>query len=57
MSMREDPIVAEVREARRKILERHNYDLHALFRELKEHERARGKPLTKGKARRLAQSE
>lgn len=55
--MREDPIVAEVREARRKILERHNYDLHALFRELKEHERARGKPLTKGKARRLAQSE
>ena len=54
--MREDPIVAEVREARRRILERHGYDLHALFRELKRHERDSGRPLTKGKPRRLQQS-
>ena len=35
--MREDAIIAEVPEARRKIMERHGFDLQALFNELKEH--------------------
>ena len=54
--MRDDPIVAEVREARRRILAKHGYDLRSLFRELKEHEQESGRTLTKGKARRLAQN-
>lgn len=42
--MREDPIAAEVREARRQILDRHGQDLGALFRELKDRTLARGRP-------------
>jgi ornithine cyclodeaminase/alanine dehydrogenase-like protein (mu-crystallin family) len=33
---------------------RHGFDLQALFNELKEHERASGRPLTRGKARKVA---
>ena len=51
--MREDTIVDEVREARRRIMERHGFDLQALFTELKEHERTSGRPLTKGTARKV----
>ena len=49
--MREDPIVAEVREARRQIMERHGNNLRSLFHELKAHEARSGKPLVKGVTR------
>ena len=52
--MREDNIVTDVRETRRRIMERHGFDLQALFTELKEHERTSGRPLTKGTARKVA---
>lgn len=49
--MREDLIVAEVREARRQILGKHGGDLDALFREPKDHERASGRKVLRGRPR------
>jgi hypothetical protein len=46
--MREDPIVDEVREARRQLLQTHGDDLKALFRALKEREAAGGRKLIRG---------
>lgn len=34
-----DPIVAETRKAREEHAAKFNYDLHAIYRDLKEHER------------------
>ncbi len=40
-----DPIVEEVREARRKHAERFNFDLHAICEDLKEKEKTCGHPI------------
>jgi len=40
-----DPIVEEVREARRKHTERFNYDLHAICEDLKKKEKNCGHPI------------
>ena len=50
--MREDPIVAEVREARRQLLEEYEGDLKALFRALKAGEAAGGRKLVRGQPKR-----
>ena len=41
--MRDDPIVAEVRKAREEYAARFNYDLDAIYRDLKRRERASGR--------------
>jgi len=40
-----DPIVEEVREARRKHAEQFNFDLHAICKDLKEKEKKYGHPI------------
>jgi hypothetical protein len=41
--MRDDPIVAEVRKAREEYAARFNYDLDAIYRDLKRKERESGR--------------
>ena len=41
--MRDDPIVAEVRKAREEYAARFNYDLGAIYRDLKRRERGSGR--------------
>ena len=55
MSDREwqDPIVEEVREARRELLERFGNDLHALVRHLREEQAKSGRPAVSFPPRRL----
>jgi hypothetical protein len=41
--MKDDPIVEEVRRVRDEHAARFNYDLNAIYRDLKEHERTSGR--------------
>jgi hypothetical protein len=50
----EDPIVAEVRRARDEYAARFNYDLDAIYRDLKEKERNSGIPVVSFPPRRIA---
>lgn len=50
--MRQDPIVREIREIREKHAARFDYDLEAIFEDIKARERARGQKFVRFPARR-----
>ena len=54
---RKDPIVEEVRRAREAHAEKFGYDLRAIVRDLKKHERQRDRKVVSFAPKRLAQSE
>jgi len=45
--MKEDPIVAEVRQVREQLARQHNYDLHAIFEELRQKQASLGARLVR----------
>ena len=53
--MWEDPIVKEVREIRKKLSERFNYDVHAIFEDLRMKQTLQGSKLTRRESCRKAE--
>lgn len=53
--MYEDPIVEEVREARERLAQKHNFDVAAIFEELRRRQGTLGKRLVRRERKKIAE--